>query len=455
MQGTAESRALLECHFGTLVLDEAHRARRSRGITASGDPNRLMAFMLQAAQKSRHVILGTATPVQTDVEELWDLLEILNNGADHVLGRPGSYWRRPPACIPVLTGEKEIADEHEAWNWLRNPLPAKREGPLFDMIRVDLRLKPDRFYSDKPVTDLDDFTRAELLDAIAGRTNGLGFFQRNNPILRHTVLRKRTTLEDMGMLDRIAVDIWPSENERLPMFEGLALQTSPEFDHAYEAARDFTTALRQRVKSAGFMQSMMEQRICSSVASGISTAQRLLAKRAPLAVEGEDDAADSVEIENLPEILDTERFYLEQIVMALSRRPTDPKLDAVLYLLQDRGWLDLGCIIFSQYYDTAYWIAQSLTARLPGESVALYAGAGKSGLFFDGEWRSVEREEIKGGVKDRKIRLLVATDAACEGLNLQTLGTLINVDLPWNPSRLEQRIGRIKRYGQTATVSTC
>jgi len=42
----------------------------------------------------------------------------------------------------------------------------------------------------------------------------------------------------------------------------------------------------------------------------------------------------------------------------------------------------------------------------------------------------------------------VATDAACEGLNLQTLGTLINIDLPWNPSRLEQRIGRIKRFGQ-------
>ena len=46
------------------------------------------------------------------------------------------------------------------------------------------------------------------------------------------------------------------------------------------------------------------------------------------------------------------------------------------------------------------------------------------------------------------IRLVVATDAACEGLNLQTLGSLINVDLPWNPSRLEQRLGRIKRFGQ-------
>lgn len=62
---------------------------------------------------------------------------------------------------------------------------------------------------------------------------------------------------------------------------------------------------------------------------------------------------------------------------------------------------------------------------------------------------SVEREDIKGAVKRREVRLLVATDAACEGLNLQTLGTLINVDLPWNPSRLEQRLGRIKRFGQS------
>jgi superfamily II DNA/RNA helicase len=52
-------------------------------------------------------------------------------------------------------------------------------------------------------------------------------------------------------------------------------------------------------------------------------------------------------------------------------------------------------------------------------------------------------------VKRREIHLVVATDAACEGLNLQAWGALINVDLPWNPSRLEQRLGRIKRFGQT------
>ena len=85
---------------------------------------------------------------------------------------------------------------------------------------------------------------------------------------------------------------------------------------------------------------------------------------------------------------------------------------------------------------------------LSAEPIGVYAGTGKSGVFRAGEFVSVEREDIKRAIKQRTIRLVVATDAACEGLNLQTLGTLMNVDLPWNPSRLEQRLGRIKRFGQ-------
>jgi hypothetical protein len=305
---------------------------------------------------------------------LWDLLEVLNQGADHVLGKYGSQWRRPAAAIEVLTDEKVILDEGEAWDWLRNPLPAKRENSLFDLVRGDLGVKPDRFFTDRPVTDLEELTRMELRDAIAGRVDGLGFLPRNNPILRHTVLRKRATLEDMGLLDRIAVDIWPSEHDPLPMFDGLALSTSSEFDVAYEAAKDFCAAMQRRAKSAGFMKSMIEQRICSSFASGMATAKRLLEKRQAIAVEGEDDATP---LTDLPEILDSERFYLERIVESLGRKPTDPKLDAVLYFLQERGWLDFGCIVFSQYYDTAYWVAENLTKRMPGESVALYAGADK------------------------------------------------------------------------------
>ena len=51
-------------------------------------------------------------------------------------------------------------------------------------------------------------------------------------------------------------------------------------------------------------------------------------------------------------------------------------------------------------------------------------------------------------VREGRVRLMVGTDAASEGLNLQRLGSLINLDLPWNPTRLEQRKGRIQRIGQ-------
>jgi superfamily II DNA/RNA helicase len=69
-------------------------------------------------------------------------------------------------------------------------------------------------------------------------------------------------------------------------------------------------------------------------------------------------------------------------------------------------------------------------------------------MWRDGAFTRVDREVIKEGVRDGTYRLLVGTDAASEGLNLQRLGTLINLDLPWNPTRLEQRKGRIQRIGQ-------
>jgi hypothetical protein len=101
------------------------------------------------------------------------------------------------------------------------------------------------------------------------------------------------------------------------------------------------------------------------------------------------------------------------------------------HITDGKTWLEHGCIVFSQYYDTTFAIASELAKLLPNEAIGVYAGAGKSGLFKDQDFSSVERNEIKTAVKERKIRLVIATDAACEGLNLQTLGTLINVDLPW------------------------
>jgi superfamily II DNA/RNA helicase len=272
--------------------------------------------------------------------------------------------------------------------------------------------------------------------------------------VRQTILRRRKTLEEAGLLERVGVDIHPDPDASASTyagigFSGLGLLTNHPFNLAYEAAEAFTAALQKRTKAAGFMKTMLLQRICSSFASGRATAERMLRRDT-----FEDEEQPKLVEEALATLAPDEAGHLRRIVQELSRpEARDPKLAAVRYFLTEhqnegRTWLGHGCIVFSQYYDTAYFIGSELAKLLPGEPVGVYAGTGKSGIFRGEDFASVEREEIKAAVKKRQIRLLVATDAACEGLNLQTLGTLINIDLPWNPSRLEQRLGRIKRIGQ-------
>jgi hypothetical protein len=106
--------------------------------------------------------------------------------------------------------------------------------------------------------------------------------------------------------------------------------------------------------------------------------------------------------------------------------------------------------MFSQYLDTVLWVAGHLAQAFPKQVVGVYGGQGNSYLYEAGHRRSAERDELRKLVDQRQLKLLVATDAASEGLNLQKLQTLINIDLPWNPARLEQRKGRIDRIGQQA-----
>jgi hypothetical protein len=81
-------------------------------------------------------------------------------------------------------------------------------------------------------------------------------------------------------------------------------------------------------------------------------------------------------------------------------------------------------------------------------TIGLYAGSNRSGFWQAGRFQRCDRTLLKNRVRKGEIKLLFGTDAASEGLNLQRLGTLINIDLPWNPTRLEQRKGRIQRIGQ-------
>ena len=445
-----EAGLLLKNRYGTVILDEAHKARIKGGLGESAtQPNNLLAFMHLMGKRTRHLILGTGTPIQTAVRELWDLLGILNSGAEFVLGDSLSPWRDHEHAIPMVTGNTRPSSEAEVWDWLNNPLPPGNEHQTVQNIRDHLSINPKDFICSQRFDDLDYLVQSMWLSECLDPD----FFRLNNPVLRHTVLRKRKQLEDDGLLEKVGVNTHPILKKSYlyqSRFVGLGIPTNTPFEVAYKKAEEFSKLLQARTKKGGFMKSLMLQRICSSFASGRKTAQKMLQH-----TDFSEDEDNSDEVEHiLSEMTPAEAACLREIETQLSRpEAVDSKLDTVKWFLTEfrtegKTWLEHGCIIFSQYFDTAEWIAKELAKSFDGEVVAVYAGAGKSGLFRGDQFNKVGREVIKTAVQTREIRLVVATDAACEGLNLQTLGTLINIDLPWNPSRLEQRLGRIKRFGQ-------
>ncbi|MDX9834747.1 MAG: helicase-related protein, partial [Desulfobulbus sp.] len=151
------------------------------------------------------------------------------------------------------------------------------------------------------------------------------------------------------------------------------------------------------------------------------------------------------------EQLEAERLYLQAYIRDLEQLPRDRKFDVFAEALTQLIREGHRIIVFTQYLDTLDFIRNRLVHRF-SDRLACYSGRG--GEIWDSEqsaWREVEKSEIKARSKrehPKAIRILLGTDAASEGLNLQQFSSLINYDLPWNPMRVEQRIGRIDRIGQ-------
>ena len=261
-------------------------------------------------------------------------------------------------------------------------------------------------------------------------------------------------------LPKVTVKLFGEEDEGALVLGGYLRE-------AYQEAEEFSLLLQRRVRGAGFFKTLLLRRLGSSMEAGRRTVSKLLGDE-PDIPDDEDD--DDVEEEMPPQVgrpsqgasefknfTDAEIASLNRCLGLLKQGGNnDPKLEALIdYLLGTqpgvtRRWLDLGCILFSQYYDTVRWVGNELAKR--GEfadmDIGLYAGSNRSGFWREGRFQRCDRDVLKARVRAGELKLLLGTDAASEGLNLQRLGTLINIDLPWNPTRLEQRKGRIQRIGQ-------
>lgn len=461
-RGTEACVQLLKMEYDCVILDEAHHARR-RNLGANRDqesanPNNLLDFMQQIAPRTRSLLLATATPVQMRPIEAWDLLEILSRGDDSVLGTFFSEWRDGPRALSYVMGKEPLpTDAYTRWEWLRNPLPQRSEGKDFQIIRNKLEIKDDEcaivgdHYAKFGPPDINRLNRL-FPDLI----------NNHNPFIRRIIRRTREQLEKQidpetnePLLKPIHVELLGEEDRDAILLPGYLRE-------AYLKAEEFCEVLGHRMKGAGFLKTLLLRRVGSSIYAGMQTARRMLEDwdDATIQAEEEEDEAEEIQVGSdsalssknvqLAKTLTAhERALLEQFVAALeANQERDPKYAVVMDCLKGKGWLKQGCIVFSQYRDTIQRLAEYLTGEFPEEPIAVYSGPTSSGVMLNGKWTLVSRDAIKARVRSGELRLLLGTDAASEGLNLQRLATLINLDLPWNPTRLEQRKGRIQRIGQ-------
>jgi superfamily II DNA or RNA helicase len=242
-----------------------------------------------------------------------------------------------------------------------------------------------------------------------------------------------------------------------------------------ESARAAAQDEDPRARAIGFLMSLYQRRLASSTYA----MRRSLENRARRLEEGLKRAQDIArkappdlpDLEELEEMEESERERLEAMLEAITlagsadqvrqeiqelrrlaaqaeaveKAGVEAKLSQLKELLQKEGFFDRPeqrLLLFTEFKDTLDYLVDRLKSW--GFRLGCIHGGMKSGSRDEPGTRLHAEQQFREGA----IQILVATEAAGEGINLQVCNILFNYDIPWNPNRLEQRMGRIHRYGQ-------
>ena len=260
--------------------------------------------------------------------------------------------------------------------------------------------------------------------------------------------------------------------QELDLYEEVTSFVKRQSRRAYEMGDD------RRARAVGFLMALYQRRLASSTHS----MKRSLENRVRRLEDGLNEAHDLAsqappnlpdldDLEEMEEMDDADRERLERMVeavtltadpsevrqeieelQALSKKAgevedsaKEAKLDRLNTILHDEGFFEnpeQRLLVFTEFRDTLNYLLEHLKSW--GFSTGQIHGGMRPGSREEPGTRLYMEQQFREG----KIQVLVATEAAGEGINLQCCNILFNYDIPWNPNRLEQRMGRIHRYGQ-------
>jgi SNF2 family DNA or RNA helicase len=450
---TERIRQLLEAEpWDLVVLDEAHHARRKSPQDRKETPNRLLELMAQLKEKTKSLILLSATPMQIDAIEVFDLLNLL--------GLQGHWSYGDNFCNYFESLQSSVkAEVLNFWQIMSSDY-FQRGGQACSRFQQFLTQKDkilaykmqDTWQRGKKISN-----HKQLLADEDFIETSRQYLTVNTPLkdlmFRHTrdTLRQyyRRGLLERDIPTRIVQDnaITLEKQREIPLYRAV----SDYVRHFYRLAQ------KDKRSCLGFLMTLYRKRLTSSFYAIKSSLQRrldyLLTQQGSVFsdddlvdVDNEDDAIIAG-LESFFEPVDPQEIqYLEDLLRQFENTGEDTKLSRFIQILRQELTERESAIVFTQYTDTMDYLRDTLQ-ELYGSQVACYSGRGGE-LYQNGEWCLVPKEEIKRQFRQDEIKILLCTESASEGLNLQNCGVLINYDMPWNPMRVEQRIGRIDRIGQ-------
>lgn len=438
-----------------VLMDEAHAARRSAQEEREFNSANLLLQLLRELQlrrKTKSIMLLSATPMQTQPWEPWDLLTVLGVGgpwmADFADIREyydgiASMETKPlgaavaQTIAALLTADDELASQDA-------PLPLRSASAAQQAL---IRLRPE------------------------DRRQTKAWLERSSPLGGRMHRNTRNTLREYytwGLLDappagRSVKDVLydyrhPGERDCYDAITGYINRRFEELEKEKPGKGFVMTIYRRRGASSPYaLRRSLERRkqALESVVQRHSAAAML-----DFAAE-QTDLRDLIEAdmdERLDPALPTDGSLAAKEAQEIERLlgrlndlgNADSKLEQFSGVLRDITADGRAVLVFTEYVDTMTYLRGQL-APMYGRQLGCYSGEGGQVLRGD-RWVSEPKSEITRRLTEGELRILVCTDAASEGLNLQAASALVNYDLPWNPSKVEQRIGRIDRIGQRASA---
>ncbi|HQE91693.1 MAG TPA: helicase-related protein [Anaerolineae bacterium] len=458
-----QAELLTAAPWDLVLVDEAHHARRKDFLDQrTYRPNRLLELLRGLQARTQSLLLMTATPMQVDPIEVWDLLELL--------GLSGEWGGDERNFLRFYT---ELRSQKPDWDFIFRMVQAERETagdsagsgiPAAWVHQAQQRLGAVGWAQLQQILEASPPTAAAAFKKLPPATQALTaeLLRRTTPLQRLVFRNTRPLLRDYvrrGLLREnvpyrepclIWIDMRAEERELYLRLE----EYISNFYRRYEARR---TGL-------GFVMTVYRRRLTSSFYAVQCSLQRRLAflrGQADLLWDDDDleqdalafDVDEEAELTAARHADDAAEYqeeiaYVEDFLCALQALSSyDSKVEQLQRDLETVFRQRETALVFTQYTDTLDFLREQLRQQY-GSQVACYSGRG--GEWWDGNaWMPITKEELKNAFREgERIKILLATEAASEGLNLQTCGVLINYDMPWNPMRVEQRIGRVDRIGQ-------